>query len=86
MAVEVFASRDEGEQWCVSSEDVVEALSVCSGHQAQAIVQEVLARYFTGLLERVDFDSYDVVFSAYAGDEATARALADAVARAPQLR
>ncbi len=82
----MFAPQDEGEQWGVSSGDVVEALRVCSGHQAQAIVQEVLAQHFPGLLERVDFVSYDVVFSAYAGDEATARALADAVARAPQLR
>lgn len=81
----VSGPTDGAKQWNVHSGDLAEVLGVGAGWAAEEIVRELLATHAAYVVERVDFDSYDVVFSAYTDDEATARQVAGIVRRAAEL-
>ena len=78
--------QDDVDQWCVHSEELVVALAVRGGGAAaEEIIRELIAMHAPEVLDRVEFDSHDVIFSAYTDDEGTARRVADIVSRAAEL-
>ncbi len=67
----------DGGGWSVSSEDVVTALGVISGHDAEELVREHLARHAPHLLDVLEFDSSGEAVMATATSQHDAEGLAD---------